>query len=55
VVGIHNVVAELELDVVGPHRNLDIGIVEIGVRVAIVGLGLGVDIVGVDIDVDLEF
>jgi hypothetical protein len=49
VVGVHNVVAELELDVLGPYGDLDVGI-EIGVRVDIV-VGLSVDI---DVDVDFR-
>ena len=49
VVGVHHVVAELELDVLSRNRDLDVG-VEIGVRVD-VGLGLSL---GVDVDVDLD-
>jgi hypothetical protein len=51
VVGVHDVVTELELDVLGYNGDLDVG-VEIGVRVDFsLGLSLGVNI---DVDVDLD-
>jgi hypothetical protein len=51
VVGVYNVVTELELDVLSYHRDLDVG-VGIGVRVDFsLGLGLGVDS---DVDLDLR-
>jgi hypothetical protein len=49
VVGVHDVVPELELDVLGYNRDLDLG-VEIGVRVDF-SLSLGV---GVGVDLDLR-
>jgi hypothetical protein len=52
VVGVHDVVTELELDVLSYNRDLDVGVVGIGVRVDLsLGFNLGVNI---DVDVDLD-